>query len=112
VSGVPATVATAALAQLSQFPPPPRVHRPVDLRSDPRYPHEPSCTDQAAHSTAVDVGERVVSDFLWQRHPWGLYDFGDLARGEPGVDYLVAYWLGRHHQLIAEDTPGRCLVMR
>ncbi|MBI3180755.1 MAG: hypothetical protein HYZ28_01285 [Myxococcales bacterium] len=105
--------APSALAQLSQFLAPPRVHVPVDLRQDPRYlPHDSSCADHVDHSTAVDVGDRIPSDFIWQRQPWGLYDPGNVAQTYPGVDYLVAYWLGRHHGFIADDKPSQCLVMR
>ncbi|MBL8920537.1 MAG: hypothetical protein JNJ54_16860 [Myxococcaceae bacterium] len=112
VSGVAPAVTTSATQQLAQFPPPPRVYRPVDLRSDPRYPRDGSCPDQLMHSMAVDVGERVVSDFIWQRDPWQLYDAGDLQQTAPGVDYLVAYWLGRKHGFITDDTPGKCLRLR
>lgn len=112
VSGAPSSVASSAWTQLQQFPPPPRVHFAVDLRNDPRYPHDPSCPTQLRHDLAVDVGERVVSDFLWQRSPWELFAGGDLHRTEPGVDYLVAYWLGRKHGFIPDDTPTRCLAWR
>jgi hypothetical protein len=100
-----------ANTQLAQFPAPPRVHVAVDLRADPDYlPHQSGCTDQVDHSKAVDVGERPVGDFLWQRHPWGLYDAGDPYQTEPGVDYLVAYWMARHHGFIGtDDSAGRCL---
>jgi hypothetical protein len=104
------SVVPSAVAQLGQFPPPPRVDVPVDLRSDPRYPHDSNCTDQVDHSTAVDVGDRVVSDFIWQRQPWGLYSGGNLNQTYPGVDYLVAYWMGRYHAYIGDDTQGRCTV--
>ena len=67
------------------------------------------CTDQVAHTTAVDVGDRPVGDFLWQRHPWGLFEAGDLSQTEPGVDYLVAYWMGRRHGFITDDAQGHCL---
>ena len=110
VSGVPASVVSIAATQLGQFPPPPRVRFPVDLRADARYPHDATCADQVDHSTAVDVGDRVVGDFLWQRDPWQLFDPGDVWQTEPGVDYLVAYWLGRRHGFLADDTPGRCLA--
>jgi hypothetical protein len=103
-------VATGAKTQLAQFPPPPRVLKAVDLRNDPRYvPHDPNCADQTSHTSAVDVGERPVGDFLWQRAPWGLYDPGDPAQAEPGVDYLVAYWMGRAHALLDDDTPSSCM---
>jgi hypothetical protein len=96
--------------QLAQFGPPPRVKVAVDLRNDPRFmPHDPACTDEATRPNAVDVGERPVGDFLWQRAPWALYDPGDPTQTEPGVDYLVAYWMARRHEFLADDTAGRCL---
>lgn len=111
--GADAGISADAAAQLAGFPPPPRVRRAVDLRDDPRYqPHDGNCADQTDHAGAVDVSDRVVSDFIWQRQPWGLVDGGDAAVTYPGIDYLVAYWLGRHHGFIADDSPGRCAVWR
>ncbi len=108
-----AEVIDSAAAQLAGFPPPPRVRVPVDLRFDPRYvPHQEGCTDQCRHDNAVDVAERVVSDFIWQRNPWGLFDGGNPHQTYPGVDYLVAYWMGRFHGFLDDDTPGRCLAWR
>lgn len=109
--GGDAPVASEAATQLAQFPAPPRVHNPVDLRNSPKYPsRQNNCTDQVDHGTAVDVGDRQTGDFMWQRHPWGLLDAGDLNQVEPGVDYLAAYWLGRRHALMTDDTPGVCLA--
>ena len=85
----------------------------MDLRNDASYqPHQSGCTDQVDHASAVDVADRVPSDFIWQRHPWGLLDAGDPASTYPGVDYLAAYWFGRYHGFITDDTPSRCLVWR
>jgi hypothetical protein len=99
-----------AREQLAQFPVPPLFRHAVDLRNDPLYmPHEEGCTDQANHATAIDVGARVRDGFLWQRDPWDLYDDGDMAQTFAGVDYLVAYWLGRRHGFADEDAAGRCL---
>jgi len=104
-------VETVALEQLTQFPVPPRIKVERDLRDDERYfPHEEGCTDQVSHETAVDVADRCVSDFIWQRHPWGLYCSGDLHQTYPGVDYMVAYWMGRWHDFIDDDRPGTCLA--
>jgi hypothetical protein len=106
-------VVDVAVAQLAQFPPPPRVKLAVDLRTDTRYmPHEDGCDDQVHHGTAVDVGERCASDFIWQSKPWELLCPGDPYTTFPGVDYLVAYWMGRHHDFIEDDTPGHCLAWR
>jgi hypothetical protein len=91
--------------------PAPRVFVGTDLRESPKYPsrHE-SCADQVAHDDAIDVGDRVVADFMWQRQPWGLYAGGDVHQTQPGVDYLVAYFMGRAHGFIADDTAGSCLA--
>lgn len=109
--GGDAPVATAAAAQLAQFPAPPRTHRAVDLLASPKYTaRQNGCTDQVDHADAVDVGDRETGDFMWQRHPWGLVAAGDDNQVEPGVDYLAAYWLGRRHALVEDDKPGVCLA--
>ena len=83
----------------------------TDLRDDPRYlPHEPDCPDQVQHDSAVDVADRCVKDFIWQHNPWDLYCPGVDNLGFPGVDYLVAYWMGRWHDFIDEDRQGVCLA--
>lgn len=111
--GSAASVHEEAETQLAQFPPPPRVKVAVDLTTDPKYlPHQDGCENQTDHGGAVDVGERVVSDFIWQRHPWGLLDNGNPAQTYPGIDYLVAYWMGRQHGYIDDDTAGRCTAWR
>ena len=102
--------ATIANEQLPGFPPPPRIRTTVNLTSDPRYPHEPGCDNQCTRDTSVDVAERKVSDFIWQRNPWELLDTGNPALTYPGIDYLVAYWMGRHLGSLTDDTPGRCLA--
>lgn len=105
-----AEAASKAAAQLAQFPPAPRTHPAVDLRNSPKYQHSATCTDQCVATDAVDVGERPAEDFLWQRHPWELYRDANPGQVEPGVDYLVAYWLGRRHAFLQEDKPGVCLA--
>ncbi|MBW2704368.1 MAG: hypothetical protein JRF33_26415 [Deltaproteobacteria bacterium] len=108
-----ANAAQIAGEQLAGFPPPPRVKVPVDLRNDSRYfPHESDCTDQTDHDGAVDVADRVVRDFIWQRNPWELYDPGIDILTFPGVDYLVAYWMGRRYEHLQDDTSGTCLAWR
>jgi hypothetical protein len=110
-SGGAPSVTSAAAAQLAQFPPAPRLMRPVDLRNDPKYAsRDSSCADHVSHSDAVDVGDRITGDFMWQRQPWGLYEPGDLRATQPGVDFLLAYFMGRHHGFIDDDTPGVCLA--
>ncbi len=111
--GASTSIASDAALQLAGFPPPPRVVVAVDLRSTAKYlPHESGCTDQTDHDGAVDVADRVVGDFMWQRHPWGLFSLPDLAGTFPGIDYLIAYWLGRKENYISDDNEGTCLVWR
>ncbi len=102
----------AARTQLAEFAPAPRVHVARDVTAVPSYaPHDATCTSPPLCDTAtlaVDVKDRVVDDFLWQRQPWQLSDGGDPRQVYPGVDYLAAYWAGRRHGFIAEDRPGTC----
>ncbi|HEY2745453.1 MAG TPA: hypothetical protein VGL86_12545 [Polyangia bacterium] len=106
-----ATIA-AANAELAQFPPGPRVHVAVDQSTNAKYlPHDTSCTSTPMTDTAndaVDVGDRVIEDFLWQRDPWELLDAGNAAEVYPGVDYLAAYWAARAAGFASDDAPGTC----
>ncbi len=100
---------TGAATQLAGFGPPPRVRVPVDLRQNPKYTSlQSGCTDQLVHSQAVDVADRVADEFIWQNNPWELVFGGDPTQVNAGGDYLVAYWLGRRHELMADDRPSVC----
>jgi hypothetical protein len=106
-----ATIA-AANAELAQFPPGPRVHVAVDHTADAKYlPHDATCTSEPMTDTAtnaVDAGDRVIEDFLWQRGPWRLHDGGNAAEVYPGVDYLAAYWAARAGGFLGDDAAGTC----
>lgn len=88
--------------QLAQFPDAPRVDVPNDVSG--LYPPNPSCPGQS--SIPIEVGHRNAADFLWQRSPFGLSTTGNVAKVFPGVDYLAAYWLGRRHGFLEDDSPG------
>jgi hypothetical protein len=111
-AGANAGEISAAVEQLVQYPPGPRLATPQDHVDE--YPHDPACTSggapQAAKTTAVDVRDRVVDGFIWQRHPWGLLSGGDLALMFSGVDYLAAYWAARQFAPahLPDDRPGTC----
>jgi hypothetical protein len=108
-----ASVPTSAATQLAQFPAPPRIVHAVNDTANPAYASlDSACPGEVAHTTSVDVGDRVVGDFLWQREPWTLTGGADVSQTYPGVDYLVAYWMGRHHGFITDDTPNECLVWK
>ncbi|MBK1647886.1 hypothetical protein CKO36_04550 [Rhabdochromatium marinum] len=96
------------VAQLAGFPPPPNEARPVNLVG--QYPENPSCPGLS--SVAVDVSQRVPASFIWERQPWKLEDPGVPNRLYGGVDYLLAYWMGRRYDYIADDAPGTCLRPR
>ena len=101
-----------ALSQLAQFQPGPRVRVARDLQAAPQYlPHDTQCTAEPLCDTktlAVDVKDRVVDDFEWQRDPWSLVDSGDEALVYPGVDYLAAYWAARRYGFTNDDRAGTC----
>jgi len=102
VSGIVA----AHAEQLSGFPIAPNEAVSVDLRD--LYPEDPDCPGQSA--IAVDVSERVPATFMWERQPWKLQDPGVRNGLYGGIDYLLAYWMGRYFDFIAEDAPGTCLA--
>ena len=108
----PGTVSAAEISattqQLTQFPPPPKARILVDNTGKAQYPPDPDCPGQS--TVAMDVGDRVRHDFIWQRIPFELKsDYVHPRVVYPGVDYLVAYWMGRHHGYIADDAPDTCL---
>ncbi len=111
--GPPGLVSAAELdatgAQLVGFVPPPKAAISVDNRG--AYPADPDCAGLA--SVPVDVSDRVPVDFLWQHHPFRLVNEQvDPRHVYPGTDYLIGYWLGRHHGFIADDAPNTCTRWR
>ncbi len=101
------SIVDSHLDQLALFPPAPQVALARDLRGN--YPEDPDCPGLSV--VAVDVDERVPATFIWERHPWQLYAAGDERQAFAGVDYLLAYWLGRNADFIAGDPPT-CLRWR
>jgi hypothetical protein len=91
--------------QLDRFQPAPNLAVPIDLRG--LYPEDPRCPGISA--IAVDVDQRVPATFVWERHPWKLEHPGVPHRVYPGIDYLLAYWLGRYYGFIEDDAPETCL---
>lgn len=95
-------------AQLRLFPSPPRVNLPYDLTA--QFVEDGDCPGNATE--AIDLNLRPAEDYIWQRHPWRLTFWGDPNRLFPGVDYLFAYWLGRHQGFIDDDAENTCLRWR
>jgi len=98
-------VITTNAAQLARFPIAPNLATGRDLRGI--YPESEECPGTSA--VAVNVDERVPATFVWERHPWKLYDPGTPNLAYAGVDYLLAYWMGRQYGFIEDDAPGTCL---
>lgn len=94
------------VSQLAGFRTPPNQAVPVDVRG--LYPEDPECPGQS--SIALDVSQRVPASFIWQDKPFDWYDPGFERRVFGGVDYLLAYWLGRYYGFIEDDAPGTCLA--
>jgi hypothetical protein len=105
--GFTAEVAAHA-AQLAQYQPGPRRHAARDGTA--KYPIDPDCGSPADPSSqiAVDVADRVIDDFMWQRQPWKLVSAALPRYVHSGNDYLAAYWLGRYHELLPDDRPTTC----
>ena len=52
---------------------------------------------------AYPVDQQCPADFRWQRNPFQLSCGGGNPRQVyPGVDYLLAYWMGRYYGVIDE----------
>ncbi|WP_147430959.1 hypothetical protein [Thiocapsa rosea] len=92
------------LAQLRLFPNPPQTAEPLDVRW--KYPEDPECPGLSA--VATDVDDRAGATFIWERQPWRLVDPGAPDMAFAGVDYLLAYWLGRQAGFIGGS--GRVTV--
>jgi len=84
-------------AQLALFPDAPQLDAAIDLRW--KYPEDPDCRGLSV--VATDVDERPAATFIWERNPWTLTASGTPNLVYPGVDYLLAYWLGRHSKFIS-----------
>ncbi len=54
---------------------------------------------------AFPVQLQCPSDFLWQRNPFVITACGsnNPKHVNPGVDYLVAYWLASYHKFLIKD---------
>lgn len=92
---VPAGTALAdAVRQVVSFPGPARV----------RVAKAGACSDEA-----VEIADRPVTYLQWHANPWSKQDDGNPKQTYPGHDYVVAYWMGRSNQFIADDSSSRCL---
>jgi hypothetical protein len=54
---------------------------------------------------AFPVPLQCSTDFLWQRNPFEIRECGsdEPTVTNPGVDYLLAYWLSAFHRFVTKD---------
>ena len=54
---------------------------------------------------AFPVDEQCTTDFLFQRNPFKFDECGndDIRTVNPGVDYLISYWLASYHKFISKE---------
>jgi hypothetical protein len=109
-------VLDSANNQFKDFPVTPKRHFALDLTNTEDYPQyssrEDGCQNQVNHDTAVDVKDRKMSDFIWQRNPWELFSPPELRRIYPGVDYLIVYWMGQYYNFLQDYGKNRCFRYR
>jgi hypothetical protein len=102
------SVVNAHAAQLDLFPTGPYIEAPCDLGGV--YQESSECPGKT--TVATDLDHRCHEYFLWQKDPWEISKEGEPRMMLPAIDYLVAYWLGRHHGFIDDDAPDTCLQWR
>jgi hypothetical protein len=45
----------------------------------------------------IPVDQRVTTDFLWQRSPFQLFGGGGGFIENPGIDFILPYWMARFY---------------
>jgi len=90
----------------------PRERSAIDHRIDPHFVMSPFPelpwkfdwveNDRFQALYAYPLFERGVSNYQWKEQP-GSFEGSASGDQEPGVDYLFAYWFGRHFGVIGED---------
>lgn len=102
-----ATIVATHTAQLDLFPAAPFVDMAQDLSG--LYPESESCPGISA--IATDLDDRVHETFIWQKDPWRLSNDGSSTTVHAGIDYLIAYWMGRYYGYIKDEAPAAAKTM-
>ena len=112
-SADPATLADDRTT-LASFPGPPKTEIPVELEDWPIDPVSEFLHDANVFLSNLipaiplkfspqtldprPIEQRCRENFIWQRKPYPIVCHGgDGSEVGNGVDYLVAYWMGRYH---------------
>ena len=67
----------------------------VDLRGE-----FASCGQPDRACQVIPVERRVPTDFLWQRSPFLLFGGGGGTIEEPGIDFILPFWMARFYQVL------------
>lgn len=95
--------------QYAMFPPPSEID-PFsvwlhDLQQQYPWLEELMGTANPQAKEAYRVPYQCATDFLWQRNPFAI-SCNDVEMPRfvnPGVDYLVAYWMASYHKFLTKD---------
>ena len=106
--------------QLRDFQDPPVREVPLEI---PEWPLDPisvllsDLIDELGIRDLIDIEPQTLDprpvryrcprSFMWQKSPYNLdCPGGDGTEVYPGIDYLIAYWMGRYYGFIAPGNPG------
>jgi len=107
-------------AQIPDFQEPPERDVPKDI---PEWPLDPlsiflsNLIDILGIRDLIDiepqtkdprpVKDRCPESFIWQKTPYIVKcQGGDGTEVYPGIDYMIAYWMGRYYNLIEPGNPN------
>ncbi|MFO8058110.1 MAG: hypothetical protein R6V10_12505 [bacterium] len=71
-----------------------------------RFRGKKLCSPKLRSLRPVPVRYRCPTDFLWQRSPYKVcagHSRGNPRKVYPGIDYLLAYWMGRYHGFLGPE---------
>ena len=71
----------------------------VDLRGQ-----FPTCGNPDLSCSPIPIPLRVPTDFLWQRSPFQLQGGGSGIVENPGIDYLLPFWMARLYGIVTSDS--------
>ncbi len=106
--------------QLADFQDPPVREVPLEI---PDWPLDPFTVAMSALIDALDIRElidiepqtldprpvkwRCPRSFMWQKSPYNIdCPGGDGTEVYPGIDYMIAYWMGRYYNLVEPGNPN------
>jgi hypothetical protein len=69
-----------------------------DVSVDNRSKYQLCGSSRACHPIAV--GDRVPTDFVWQRNPFDTVGGGAGTIEGAGIDYILPYWMARYYGVL------------